>query len=172
MQNIGQYIVFVAVVLLLLVALGYSFSEIELPGGVRIKVNPPSWPSPVKDSNSKIPPTKAPLTIVSVENAIRDYYSLIQQKQYMDAWEMSKDYNISKGLSFDVYKREWEKSGPASIVELNNIEEVGNQATVTLTLYYPKKTVTHVLRYRLIRDINRGSQRFGYWMFVSGEILQ
>jgi len=167
MKDIGwpHAIIAVVVLVITLTVLGYSFGVIELPGGVRIEMTPPSRPAPTSNF-------KALSTIVSVEQAIRDYYSLIQQGQYAVAWEMSKEYIIGKGLSFDTYEMEWEKSGPAIIVEPINIVEVNDQATVTLTLYYPKKDVTHVIRYELVRDVKRGSQRFGYWIFMSGKVLQ
>ena len=168
MKDIGWPHAVIAVVILVIVLtfLGHSFGVIELPGVLRIEMTPPPRSTP--SSSYATPPN-----IISIEQAIRDYYALIQQGQYNIAWEMSEEYNrVKKGLSFEKYVHEWEKSGSATIVEPMRVEEVDGQATVTLTLYYPKKDATHVIRYEFTRDAKRGSQRFGYWIFTAGEMLQ
>ena len=133
---------------------------------------PPNTSTPELPTNTPaIQPTDTPIGILP-EQAIRDYYALIQQGQYEIAWEMSEEYSrVRKGLSFEEYVSEWEESGSATIVEPMRVEEVDDQATVTLTLYYPKKDATHVVRYKLTCDAQRGSQRFGYWIFAAGEVL-
>ena len=117
-------------------------------------------------------PIVSPTPTVSLEQSVRDYYSFIEQKQYTLAWAMSYEFEVGgKPLPFDVYVSEWEKSGPATVVDPIDVVENYNEATITLTLYYPKKDVYHRFRYELVHDIERGNQRFGYWLFVKGSML-
>jgi hypothetical protein len=106
-----------------------------------------------------------------VEQAVRDYYSLIQQEQYAVAWEMSEEYNSGRGISFNTYVSEWKKSGPATIVELTKTEESSDWTLIELRLYYPKKDVYSRIRYELVRDTRNGDERFGYWLFKSGKFV-
>jgi uncharacterized protein YraI len=108
---------------------------------------------------------------ISVENALRTYYTLIGQKQYEIAWAMVREYNTNKGLSYDGFKSGWEESGSATIVEPMDVIDKGDEATVILRLYYPKKDVQYTFSYELERDEQRGDPQFGYWLFVKGTLL-
>jgi hypothetical protein len=110
--------------------------------------------------------------VISAEQAIGDYYSLIMQKQYAVAWEMlSDEFNARIGITtLDKYISGWEESGPATITEIEVVQSNG-RATVTLILHYPKKRADHKIRYELVRDMERGNHRFGYWLFESSKLL-
>jgi hypothetical protein len=109
-------------------------------------------------------------TSVSVEQAVSRYYSLLEQKQYATTWRMlSDEFNTSVHVTtLDSYISGWEESGPATIVGPVEAVEDGNQASVTLTLYYRKKDVSVRLRYGFILDHERGDPQFGYWLLVRG----
>jgi len=133
---------------------------------------PPTNTPTIEPTNTPTPTTVPTERVISAEQAIRDYYSLITQKQYAVAWEMlSDEFNAQKGITtLDNYISGWEESGPATLVEIEVVESNG-RATITLVLYYPKKNVHHKIRYELVRDIERGNRRFGYWLFESSELL-
>jgi len=133
---------------------------------------PPTNTPIIEPTNTPTPTTVPTEGFIPAEQAIRDYYLLITQKQYAVAWEMlSDDFNAQKGITtLDKYISGWEKSGPATLVEIEVVESNG-RATVTLVLYYPQKDVHHKIRYELVRDIERGNGRFGYWLFESSELL-
>jgi LysM repeat protein len=128
-------------------------------------------PSP-EPTDTPTPTTVPTEVVISAEQAIRDYYSLIIQKQYAVAWEMlSDEFNARMGITtLDKYISGWEESGPATIVEIEVVESNG-RATITLMLYYPKKDVYHKIRCELMRDIEHGNHRFGYWLFESSKLL-
>ena len=82
---------------------------------------------------------------------------------------LSDELNTSVHVTtLDSYISGWEESGPATIVGLVEAVEDGNQASVTLTLYYRKKDVSVRLRYGFILDHERGDPQFGYWLLVRG----
>jgi len=98
---------------------------------------PTCYPCPQGEGTT---PSPEPEVVISAEQAIRDYYSLIMQKQYAVAWEMlSDEFNARMGITtLDKYISGWEESGPATIVEMEVVESNG-RTTVTLILYYPEK---------------------------------
>ncbi len=110
---------------------------------------------------------------MSAAQALRDYYALIEQGQYETAWTMlSGDFNNRVGItSLEMYKSEWNKSGPARIVSLDAAEE-NDQATLTVRLHYPKYNTYFNFRYELVRDPARGNPRFGHWLFVRGAAIK
>jgi hypothetical protein len=111
----------------------------------------------------------------SIEQAIKLYYRLIQQMDYESAWPMLSDaFRRSLGLlSYEIYKQEWNKSGPAILLALEASEVAVNNATFVLDLNYPREReeVVHKIRYEFIRDNTLGHQRFDYWLFQAGKIL-
>jgi hypothetical protein len=123
-------------------------------------------PTPVGDfSFDPVEPTISTL-VLSPEQAIRKYFKLIEDKQYSKAWDMYYVYAGNENQSFDLYVTEWERSGPATIIDLNSIEN-SQEAKVTVTLYFPKKDITYKpIKYELIYDESRGNQDFGYWIFT------
>ncbi len=158
----------IAIILLIvlgtLLLLGYSITQIEI------------WPPKIIfiPPSTSIPQTthSEPYASITAEHAIRNYYLLIQQKQYLAAWEMSKDYCVNRGLSYDEFVNEWEKSGPAYIIEPIKAEEENSKAYITISLNYNKVNTTHTLYYELIREPTKGSQRFDYWIFTTGSVIQ
>jgi hypothetical protein len=151
--------------------------EVRSSDGQKVGPNPAKFlalactPTPIPTPIPAPMPNSTPI-FMSPEQAMRDYYSFIEQDQYAVAWKMAYVYNIEKmELSFDAYTDGWEKSGPAIIVGAIDLIEKNDQATVVLTLYYPKKNVYHRFRYELVRDVELGDERFGYWLFVSGKKL-
>ena len=84
---------------------------------------------------------------------------------------MVADYNFQLGITTVMeYESGWEESGPAIIQALES-GEYNENASVDLTLYYPKKGRSYRFHYELVRDTARGDQRFGYWIFKSGKII-
>lgn len=102
------------------------------------------------------------------EQAIRNYYGYLQQKQYDQAWLLlSKEFRTDVHRnSFADYQRAWEGTGPAVVVEVTDDNEMDTQATVTLRLRYVKSKKDLLLRYIFIRDLRDGSQVFGYWSLL------
>ena len=110
-------------------------------------------------------PTVSTSTIAS-EQAIREYFKLIADKQYSTAWDMYSICASYENLSFDEYVKEWKRLGTAEIRSLKSIEN-GQEATVTVTLYFSKDNITsQLIPYELIHDELDGNQRFGYWIFA------
>jgi len=110
---------------------------------------------------------------ISPEQAVRYYTQLIQERQYTISWRMlSNAFNAAKGFpTVESYARDWDESGPVTLVGPVDVIETGDRATVTLTWYYSRKDVYHQLRYQLVRDYVHGDARFGYWQFLSGVLL-
>ena len=167
LKDIGWPHAVIAVVGLIIIFLflGYTFGVIELPGGIKIELQPP--PAPLQT-----PVNTKTVSVISAEEAIRSYYLLIKQQQYASAWEMSAEYCNTKGLTFEEYKFEWERSGTAEIIEPVSIVENNNRATVTITLYYPKLDKKFVMFYELLREPSQGSESFGFWIFITGRVIE
>jgi hypothetical protein len=110
----------------------------------------------------------------SIEQAIRYYYSLIQQKRYEQAWVMLSDrFKAALGVTtLEGYIGEWEKSGAAILLGLEAVQKDNNDATFILDLHYPSGPVTHKIRYEFVRDEDQGHRRFGYWLFERGNFVE
>jgi len=169
-QSPWKVISTLVVVSALVIFIGYKFWVKEPLKGVK---NTP-FAQPVASLAPLIVEPVAPIdlltspVVISAEQAIREYYLLIGQEKYEVTWEMLSD-EFKREVpvaTFDDYKQGWEETGPAEIIELVKVIESTDNATITITLHYPKKMVTHTLNYTLIRDFQNGDQRFGYWLFV------
>jgi hypothetical protein len=111
----------------------------------------------------------------SIEQAIKLYYSLIQQADYDKSWPMlSKTFRQSLGLTDeDKYKLEWNKSGPAILLALEPGEVTSDKATYLLDLNYPRESqsIVHRIRYEFVRDEQQGHPRFDCWFFLRGAFV-
>ena len=112
---------------------------------------------------------------MSAEEAIRDYYSLIEQQQYTVAYDILSDGFKSNNVpTLESYITEWEKSGLARIDSPVESADDGNTATVTLTLYFYRvdKQISIRLRYSLFRQSSCVNQRFGCWQILSAQRVE
>jgi hypothetical protein len=128
----------------------------------------PRWyshPSPTTDSYQVLPLGSA----ISAEQAIQEYYALLDREQYAEAWKMSQFYTEPLDPPFyESFVRGWQRSGSAMI---QGDVETNNEASdvVKIRLYYPKAAKTYTLCYTLERDYERGDSRFGYWIITDGD---
>ena len=109
-----------------------------------------------------------------LEQAIKLYYNLIQQADYEKTWPMlSETFRQSLGLTYEKYKQEWNKSGPAILLALEPIDVADDKATYLLGLIYPResKPVDHRIRYEFTRDEALGDPRFDRWLFLRGTFV-
>ncbi len=125
-------------------------------------------------SPKQVPRTSRTLLSLPIQQAVRDYYSLIQQAQYADAWLMMSDrLKASLGVvTLEQYRREWQRSGPAFVVDIEDVNVEENHAELILELNYPNAVEaarTKRFRYQFERDEQAGSNRFGHWLFMSGQ---
>jgi hypothetical protein len=116
------------------------------------------------------------VTLPTLEEAIRLYYSLIQQEQYEEAYPMLSDlFRVKLNIrTLARYQQEWQRSGPATILTLSPVQATPNRATVVLDLEYSKAVPSQRqkrIRYEFARNEKTGIARFGYWLFLSGEFL-
>lgn len=105
---------------------------------------------------------------ISAEQAIKSYYSLIEQQQYKLAYEMlSESHRISATVpTLDRYVSEWKKSGPATIIEPIKTNGDGNNAALEFTVYYycREGRAYHRFRYTLKRNVGCDNPQFGCWL--------
>jgi hypothetical protein len=75
--------------------------------------------------------------------------------------------------TFEVYRREWIKSGPAILLALNAAVVAETRATYVLDLDFPRERekTAHKIRYEFIRDEKLGHAPFDFWLFVAGKTL-
>lgn len=129
----------------------------------------PRWyahPSPATDSLRVLPLGSS----MSAEQAIREYYAIIDLEQYAEAWKMSQFY--TEPLDPPVYEsfvRGWQQSGPAMIQGDVETNDIASDVAIKIRLYYPKTVETYTLCYTLERDYERGDSHFGYWIIIDGD---
>ena len=108
---------------------------------------------------------------IDVEEAMDLYYRLIRTRQYEEAWEMSEEYNLAKGITLEAFIRDQDMRGPVAPRDIAVIEETFDRAVVEITLYYVKADKSYRVRYELRRDRRNGVSQFGYWVFEKGDVL-
>jgi hypothetical protein len=116
---------------------------------------------------------KQQTTEISLDQAIRHYYALIQQERYEESFPMlsSQFKNALSVTTLTRYRDEWESSGAAILLALEPEELEAKRAVYVLDLHYPAGPVTHKIRYVFARDVERGHPRFGYWLFMRGTFV-
>ena len=121
-----------------------------------------------------LPGTPEP-ELVTLEQAVKRYYNLIQQEDYALAWPMlSERFREDRDLTFERYVRGWERSGPAILVGLHRCQMDTHQAALILDLDFPsegpvQQRSTHLIRFEFVRDEAFGRPRFGHWLYGAGQ---
>lgn len=115
---------------------------------------PTSTPSPT------LPPTITPIPsqgpdIIFPEESIFNYYSALNDSEYLEAWSLLSDDFKTRKLSndFTAYEGFWTSTGPVSIIELHQ-ESPPTQfsAEFLVRLYWDFDLRTRAYRYSLIFD--------------------
>jgi hypothetical protein len=115
---------------------------------------PTSTPSPT------LPPTITPIPIQSPdiflpEESIFNYYSALNENEYLEAWSLlSNDFKTSKlSNDFLAYESFWNSTGPVSIIELiPESTPTPFSAEFLVRLYWDSDLRTRAYKYYLIFD--------------------
>ncbi|MDH4137104.1 MAG: hypothetical protein OEW09_10375, partial [Anaerolineae bacterium] len=98
-------------------------------------------------TDTPIPPKPAPSSGVSPEQAVRDYYSAINNRQYEKTWALLSShfkyrFNCCKpdgSYDFDSYVQWWDSVAQVSVGEVRIVAQDGSTTTVTADLWYSLK---------------------------------
>ena len=125
----------------------YKRQELEFP--------PTVTPGLLAPTASASIPT-AVLSSISPEQAVRDYYALINQRQYKITWSRLSDHFKDKFncctpegyYDFDEYVRWWDSVARVDIGETRIIEQSGSTATVFAQLSYLMHSGNRITDYK------------------------
>jgi hypothetical protein len=151
----------------LVINLGFVQAELEFPP---TPTSAPTAltliPTGVPPSMLKTGPTSAPFKVtltpvavlpsVSPLQAVRDYYVLINQREYNIAWSMLSNHFKDKFncctpegyYDFKEYKRWWDSVAWVDVGEIKIIKQNGNTAVVFAQLSYLMKNGSRIVDYR------------------------
>jgi len=160
MEKIGWPHAIIALVILIIVVIvaGYTIGgPIKLPGAEIPLTPPPRPPSP------SIVLTEV-MTVISPEQAIRDYYQLINDRQYHVAWARLSTHfkdkfnccNPDGSYKYKEYVNWWDSVARVDVGEVMVIEQSDGTATVIVQLWYSLKDGRTIYdtepRIQLVRD--------------------
>ena len=119
---------------------------------VTLTPTPTKSPTPTPTVTPTSTPTKSPVR-PSPENAIRDYYSLINERQFQSAWRnLTPKFQRDRASGYNTFTDWWSTVDKVSINGARLVESKENSAIVDIDLTYQqgKKNSSENLRMSLV----------------------